>query len=420
VSAGIGAARPDVLVDQFFERSSSPVADRCPHGRVISVGKAAGGMARAFARHRGGWCREGVVVCPEAPRSLPDRYVWCEAAHPEPAAASVRAGRAAAALARRVTASEGLVVLLSGGASAMLALPRPPLTLGDKLAATRAMLRAGLAIHEINTVRKHLSSIKGGWLAAASAGPVLTLALSDVVGPSEDDPSVIGSGPAVPDPSTFTDALDVIERHGLGPALPASVLTLLAEGRAGRLPDTPKAAPREGWWQHVVIGGRGDAMLGAAKEAASRGYRVEVRREAVIGEARAVAPALVSGACEGPSASYPLCVISSGETIVAVRGRGRGGRNQELALAAVPALAQCGRPAVLASIGTDGRDGPTDAAGAIVDSETLSRAEAAGLGSLGAWLDDNDAYSALERLGTLVKTGPTGTNVGDLQVVLVS
>jgi glycerate 2-kinase len=387
--------------------------------RVVAVGKAAAGMARALSRRHGSWCREGLVVCPERIPSLPDGFSWREGAHPEPAPSSVDAAHAAMAVARRVVAGECLVVLLSGGASAMLALPRPPLTLDDKLAATRAMLRAGLAIHEFNTVRKHLSAIKGGWLAAACAAPTVTLGLSDVVGACEDDASVIGSGPAVPDPTTFADAIEVIGRYGLRGTMPPRVRALLEAGAAGRVTETPKTAPRTGWWRHVVIGGRHDAMQGAAREAASRGYRVEVRREAVVGEARGVAPALVRGACERPPASSALCVISSGETTVTVRGRGRGGRNQELALAAVPVLARCGRPAVLASVGTDGRDGPTDAAGAVVDTDTLSRAAAAGLGPVEACLDDNDAYRFLAPLGALLQTGATGTNVGDLQVLLV-
>jgi hydroxypyruvate reductase len=299
-----------------------------------------------------------------------------------------------------------------------MAHPAPGLTLEDKRAATAALLRRGTDIQSLNAVRKHLSSIKGGGLAAATRASCRTLAISDVVG---DDLSVIGSGPTVADPSTFEDALSAVLRCDDRAAFGTRVFARLERGARGELPETPKSGdPRLARSRAEVAGGRSDAMRGAAGEAETRGYKVVVVEEAVTGEARDAARAYVARIRSIASAAPPpLCVISSGETTVTVKGSGRGGRNQEFALAAAPGLASLGLTAACASVGTDGIDGPTTAAGAIADVSTLLRAAQAGLGPVHDYLDQNDAGHFFEALGDLIVTGPTGTNVGDLQVLLI-
>jgi glycerate-2-kinase len=341
--------------------------------------------------------------------------------HPIPTGESVRTARAALGLARKVDDASCLVLLLSGGASAMMALPAGDLTLEDKIEMNAAMLARGVPIARMNGVRKHLSAIKGGWLAAA-ARRCCTLAISDVIGEAENDLSVIGSGPGVADRSTFSDARRILHEFDLWDAAPPRVRAHLARGERGAVSETPKPGdPRLGHSRAFVIGSRREAMEGARDAAVRAGYHAVIKDEAVLGEARVAGPAVMACALESAlrESAAGVCVISSGETTVHVRGGGRGGRNQELALAALPALARASRPIVLVSLGTDGVDGPTDAAGAIADGGSLARAAGLGAPPVAAALEANDSYSYFDRLGDLVRTGPTGTNVGDLQIVLV-
>ena len=335
-----------------------------------------------------------------------------------PTKESERGGRRALELAATAKPGERLLVLLSGGASALMAVPAEGLTLDEKRATTARLLTAGADIHALNTVRKHLSAIKGGGLAARAGGACDTLVISDVVG---DDPSFIASGPTVADASRFEDALDVLRRFGGEAAYPAAVVSHLRRGASGELPETPKPGdPRVAAAVTTVIGSRRNAMSGAVAEAAGRGYQTLRIDDAVVGEARTTAVAhLRAVQARAAGLGRPACIISSGETTVTVTGRGKGGRNQEFALAAIESLAQSGGPAAVASAGTDGIDGPTDAAGAIADSTTLDRATAAGLVP-GRYLSDNNAYAFFDALGDLIHTGPTGTNVGDLQVILLA
>jgi hydroxypyruvate reductase len=336
--------------------------------------------------------------------------------HPVPTAASQAAGRAALRLARSAAADETLIVLLSGGASALMAVPSDGSSLADKARTTEGLLKNGASIAELNCVRKHLSAIKGGRLAAATPARTITLAISDVVG---DDLTVIGSGPTVPDTSTYGDALRALDEHGGRDRFPAAVVSRLVAGARGELPETPKSIERSGSMARV-IGSRHDAMAGAAQEARARGYSVHVLEAAVVGEARLAGEQSVAAAAAAAAAGDgPVCVISSGETIVNVKGPGLGGRNQELALACVEAMSRLPTDAALASVGTDGVDGPTDAAGAVVDSSTSRRAAAATLAPA-RYLENNDAYAFFAALGDLIQTGPTGTNVGDLQVILLA
>ena len=387
--------------------------------RVLAAGKAAVPMAQAASRMLGDRVRRGLivgVVPVGAPSSSALPYPMIVGGHPTPTAESERGGREALALAASLQEGETLVVLLSGGASALMAVPAQGVTLEDKQATTRQLLRAGADIHALNTVRKHLSAIKGGGLAARAPGPSVTLAISDVVG---DDLSVIGSGPTVSDASTFGDALDILRRFGGEAAYPAPIVERLRNGAAGRVPETPKPGdPRLERARTSVIGGRRDAMDGAAAKATSLGYHVVRIDDAVVGEARVAGPShLRACLARATGIGRPACIVSSGETTVRVTGDGKGGRNQEFVLACVDALATASVTALVASVGTDGIDGPTDAAGATVDNTTAERARAARLAP-STFLDRNDAYGFFAGLGDLIITGPTGTNVGDLQLVL--
>jgi glycerate-2-kinase len=298
-----------------------------------------------------------------------------------------------------------------------MALPAPDITLDDKRRTTDRLLRAGADIHALNGVRKHLSSIKGGLLAAACRGTTRTYVISDVV---TDDLSAIGSGPTVPDPTTFADALNTLDRFGGRGAYPPSVIERLERGRRGEVAETPKPGDSRLTRAHAtIVGSRVEGMAGAAREAASRGYRVETLADPVTGEARLAALAQVEIVAARRQPGVPTCVISSGETTVHVTGDGRGGRNLEFALAVATRATTLGVPFAAASVGTDGVDGPTDAAGALVDDTTLDRARAAGLGSPERALASNDSYTFFEGLDDLIHTGPTGTNVGDLQVFLL-
>ena len=376
-------------------------------------------MATAAARLLGDRIRAGLVIG-VAPEPVPAGFEWIIGGHPLPTGESEAAGRRALALASSLGADETLLVLISGGASALMAVPADGLTLDDKRATTSQLLRAGADIHALNTVRKHLSALKGGWLAARAGGACDTLVISDVVG---DDPSVIASGPTVADGSRFHDALDVVARFGGEAVYPPAVVARLRRGAAGdaAVVETPKPDdPRLLRGSTTVIGSRRDAMAGAVAEAALLGYEILRLDDPVVGDARTTAVSHLRAAlARAADAGRPVCIVSSGETTVHVTGRGKGGRNQEFALAAARLLAAQAAPAFVASVGTDGIDGPTDAAGAIADSTTIARATAAGL-SPEPFLLDNNAYAFFDALGDLIHTGPTGTNVGDLQIILLA
>lgn len=407
VAAALRACDPAVLLSRAIARRPVPADGALV---VVAAGKASARMAEAFSQAHPGRVRETLVA---------------RGGHPLPDAASVEAGVRALSLARAARErGDLLVVLLSGGASAMMAAPAAGVTLEDKVALNRWLLRSGLPIASMNAIRKHVSAIKGGQLAAA-AGRSITYAISDVHGPVEDDPSVIGSGPTVPDPSSFADALSLVP--GLRSARPgdvalAAVWRRLERGARGELPETPKPGdPRLADAEFVLAGSRQDAMDGAAAEAARLGYVVERIGPPTVGEAAAAGRAFVDDACaRARRIGRPACVIASGETTVMLTGTaGAGGRNQELALAAAMAMAATDEHGstriALASVGTDGIDGPTSAAGAIADSTTIPRAQAMGLDASVA-LARHDSHPFFHALGGLVVTGPTGTNVGDLQV----
>ncbi len=359
-----------------------------------------------------------MAVAPAWPLGVPPGVEGFTGGHPTPNEGSLAAGRRALELAAESGGDDILVVLLSGGASALMEQPADGLVLGDLQAATAHLLRAGADITALNAVRKHLSLVKGGRLAAANRGRTIALAISDVVG---DDLSVIASGPTVGDPSSYADALGVLARFGGPGAVPDAVRRALEAGAAGARPETP--TPGSGALSRAtttIVGAAADALQGARRHAQALGYDVRVDAAPIVGEARAAAAAFAAAlTARAAEAARPVCLLSSGETTVTVRGRGRGGRNQEFALALCRPLAALGVPALVASVGTDGIDGPTDAAGALVDWTTAARAAAAGLAPPEAYLDDNDAYEFFRALGDLIVTGPTGTNVGDIQVAML-
>jgi glycerate 2-kinase len=384
---------------------------------VAAAGKAASVMLDACAGY-GVAARAMLGIGPAGSPAPPPGTEWHTGGHPLPTEGSLAGARRALAVARQVRGDELLLVLLSGGGSALMALPAEGVTLVDKQQTVRQLLEGGADIHELNTVRKHLSAIKGGLLAAACPGRTLTLAVSDVVG---DDLSVIASGPTVADPSSYADALAVLARRGGESTFPASVVGRLRAGAAGAVRETPDGGDaRLARATAHVIGPQRGAVEGARQAAAALGFAVRVVETPVTGEARDVAgrhfddvARLVDGL------SRPACVIAAGETTVTVTGGGKGGRNQEFTFAAARALTRLGGTAVVASVGTDGIDGPTDAAGAIGDTTTFERARTAGIEDPGAYLRDNNTYAFFDRLGDLIRTGPTRTNVGDIQIVLV-
>jgi hydroxypyruvate reductase len=334
-------------------------------------------------------------------------------------------GLAAAAevesLARGLGRGDLLLVLLSGGASALLPSPAEGVTLEDKARTTGLLLRAGATIHETNAVRKHLSRLKGGGLARAAApARVVTLVLSDVVG---DDLSTIASGPTVPDPSTFEDALSVLRRREILDDVPAPVRARLLAGARGEVAETPK--PGAAAFRRVatrIVGSNRLSVEAAAREARRQGLRPLVLTTRLEGEAREVARVLVAELRECVESSRPapppVCLLAGGETTVTVRGGGQGGRNQELAVAAAQCLDRFPVPAVVASLATDGIDGASDAAGGIADDTSAARAASLGLAPADAFLAASDTRNYLGPLGDLVVTGPTGTNVVDVVALL--
>jgi hydroxypyruvate reductase len=335
-----------------------------------------------------------------------------EAGHPVPDERGVRAATRLLDLARSATDRDLIVFLVSGGGSALTPCPAAPITLAEKQGLTRSLLGAGATIFELNAVRKHLSAFKGGQLARAAApAGVLALVLSDVIG---DPLDVIASGPTAPDPTTFADAIDVLTARRLLAGSPASVRQRLTAGSRGQIPETPK--PGDRIFDRVancVIGNNDLVAAAAVRQARALGYRPLLLTRELQGEARQMASALVERA---RALEPPACLIAAGETTVTVRGQGRGGRCQEFALAAALAIAGDEGVAVLAA-GTDGTDGPTDAAGGLVDGSTVARSRSAGCDAAAA-LEDNDAYHALRLAGDLVVTGPTNTNLLDLYLML--
>lgn len=424
----IGAAEPGRLIRSELRvrgRQLEVAGVRHPldRGRIalVAVGKAGVAMARAAEEKLGARIEGGLVVTTEE-TSL-ERLRVRTAGHPVPDARGLAAASEVESLARGLGRHDLLLVLLSGGASALLPAPSEGVTLADKALTTSLLLRSGASIHELNAVRKHLSRLKGGGLAGAAwPARVVALVLSDVVG---DDLSTIGSGPTAPDPTTFGEALAVLERRGVISEVPRAVRDRLARGARGELDETPKpgAATLRRVATRVVGSGR-ISVLAAAREARRIGLRPVVLTTRLEGEAREAARVLVAILREAVErarpGSAPVCLLAGGETTVTVRGSGRGGRNQELAVAAATALEAFPTAAVVASLATDGVDGASDGAGGIVDDTTTARADRLGLAPAAAFLAASDTRNYLGPLGDLILTGPTGTNVADIVILLAT
>jgi len=414
-------SEPAQLLRRLFEAAVAAAAPATcvppnlpppPKGRtiVVGAGKGAAAMAAAVEQHWPGPLA-GLVVTRYG-HGLPTRRIEVvEAAHPVPDAAGTEAARRILAMVQGLSADDLVLCLISGGGSALLALPAAGLALADKQAVTRQLLRSGATIGEINCVRKHLSAIKGGRLGAAAwPAEVLSLLISDVPG---DDPATIASGPTVPDPTSFADARAILQKYGI--AEPKAVLAHLAAARE----ESPKPGdPRLARSGVKIIATPLAALEAAGRLAAAAGFAVEILGDALEGEARELGAQHAALALARRSAGKPLCILSGGETTVTVRGKGRGGRNAEYLLALT--LALDGAPGIFALAGdTDGIDGSEDNAGAIAAPDSLARARALGIDAA-AHLANNDAYGFFAGLGDLVVTGPTRTNVNDFRAILLS
>jgi glycerate 2-kinase len=391
------------------------------YDRVVAVGagKATAPMARALERCLGSRLHSGLVVVKYGHTVPTTKIVVEEAGHPIPDRAGQRAAARLQSIVTTLTRRDLLIVLLSGGASSLLPAPVKGVTLADKQATTDQLLRCGATIQEINTVRKHLSSLKGGRLAEATRATVVTLILSDVLG---DDLSAIASGPTAPDPTTYHEAVGILRRYGIWRTVPARVRQHLLKGQRGLIAETPK--PRSSFFrrvQHHLIGSNPIALTAVTCAARDAGLKTLVYSTMLTGEAHTagsqfggMARSIVR---EARPLSRPCCVVAGGETTVTVTGKGKGGRAQEFAVAAAREIVGLQRVWV-AAIGTDGTDGPTDVAGAVVDGVTVARAKRLGM-DLDCALQHNNTYPALKRLRCHITTGPTGTNVNDLYLLLV-
>ena len=427
--AGLTAANPYEAVKRHVTRKGDTLTVAgAPHDLgsyrnvyVVGAGKATAKMAGAVEELLGGRISRGIVVVKYG-HNLPLSLVEIiEAGHPLPDEAGVAGTTRIIDLLRRATEDDLVVFLVSGGGSALLPCPVDPITLDDKIRTTQTLLNCGATIHEVNAVRKHISKIKGGRLARlAYPATLVSLILSDVVG---DDLDVIASGPTVPDASSFADCLRVIAGYELEEKIPPRVRAFLDAGARGEVEETPKAGdPIFKNVRNVIVGNNRMALEAARLKAEDLGYHALLLSSCMEGEAKVVAAVHAAIAREIIATDNPVrrpaCVLSGGETTVTLRGTGVGGRNQEFALAAAASIDGAERVVILSG-GTDGTDGLTDAAGAIVDGTTLQRGRNQCLDAVD-FLRRNDSYAFLRAAGDLLVTGPTFTNVMDLRLVIVA
>jgi len=387
---------------------------------VVGGGKASGSMAETLEHVLGQYITKGLVNIPHGSERKTESIKFQEASHPIPDKSGVEGTRRMLEIAEQAEKEDLVICLISGGGSSLMPLPRNGITIKDKREITDTLLKCGATINEVNTVRKHISDFKGGWLAKkAYPATVLNLILSDVVG---DPLGFIASGPTVPDSTTFSDAIKVLKKYRLWDKASASIKKVLSNGEKGLIPETPKAKDKAFKKAYnVIIGNNRFATLAVRQHLRSAGLNTLLLTSTLEGEARHVGVMLASIAREVFMSRNPVPkpagIIAGGETTVTVTGKGLGGRNQEISLAA--ALKMGGMDGVVvASLSTDGVDGPTDAAGAIVDGKTIARAAEMDLNPE-EFLVENDSYSFFSKLGDLIFMGPTGTNVNDVSVIVV-
>ncbi|WP_233992456.1 glycerate kinase type-2 family protein [Salinibacter altiplanensis] len=422
--AAVRRVQADRLLDSTDPDAWAPrPLDHYDGIRVVGLGKAAMAMMGKVERVLGDVMTDGYAIVPEGypehlPASCPAPTVGTvvEGGHPLPTQAGVRGARRIIEQAEAAGADELLLVLVSGGGTALGTLPAGDLELPDLTRTYYLLLRSGASVHQVNAVRKHLTQMGGGQLARAAApAEVGSLIVSDVVG---NDMSVIASGPTVPSPTTYEDAVHVLYVHDLWTEVPTPVRTHLSAGAHGRRPETP--GPEADCFDHtksMLLGSNKTALTAAQEAAEARGYEVRRVVEEVEGEARSVGKAHVETMLQGAS-DVPTCWLWGGEPTVTVTGDGKGGRNQEVALGGALALENASQPTVLLSGGTDGIDGPTDAAGAWTSPDTADRARAASCNPE-MHLEDNDSYPLFDAIDQLLRTGPTHTNVMDVHVGVV-
>ena len=428
LEAAVSAADPKQIIKARLHVENSKLRidartfdlDQFKHVYVVGGGKASGQMAEALEQLLGKHITKGIVNVIRGDKSKTAKIKLHEASHPVPDETGVKGTQAMLEMAEQAEKDDLVICLISGGGSSLMPMPRGDIEISDKRAITNALLRCGATINEINTVRKHISDFKGGWLAKrAYPAAVLNLILSDVVG---DPLDFIASGPAVPDSTTFSDAVKVLENHRLWDTAPESVRRVLSEGKRGAIPETPKADDKAFKKVHNIVVGNNRFASQAAKDFLSTaGLNTLLLTATLEGEARQVGTVFVAMAREvsisGNPVPKPAGIVAGGETTVTVTGKGLGGRNQEIPLAAALKVGDLDG-VVVASLSTDGIDGPTDAAGAIVDGRTLSRAAEAELVPE-KFLVDNDSYHFFSKLGDLIFTGATGTNVNDVSIIIV-
>ena len=425
--AGVGAVDPFEAVKRYVRRKEDVLTiagKRYFLGKlnrivIVGFGKAGFPMARAMEEILGDKISQGIVVVKDGYGGVLKRVKIVESSHPIPGEAGLRAGKEIVFLLQEIKENDLVICLISGGGSAILPAPVEGISLKEKQKVTQLLLECGASIEEINTIRKHISLIKGGQLVRLSFPAYLhSLILSDVV---EDRLDTIASGPTTPDNTIYKDCWEIIKKYNLKSQLPVSVVIHLQRGLEGKIKETPK--PKDPIFDKVnnlIIGSNILALKSAKKKAQKLGYNTLILSSCVQGETREVAKFQVAVAKEivrsGNPFSFPACILSGGETTVKVKGKGKGGRCQELALAACIEMKKLENVLFLCA-GTDGTDGPTDAAGAFVSGATWGRAQVAGL-SPAEFLENNDSYTFFKKIGDLFVTGPTNTNVMDLHIIL--
>ncbi len=394
--------------------------DLTKYQRVVCVGagKSSGHMARTLEQILGEHLEGGLVIVKDGYGAPTQKVCVVEASHPLPDTRGTRATKHILNIQRSLTQQDLLIVLLSGGASSLLCAPALGLTLQDKRRTTNMLLRCGATIHELNTVRKHLSAVKGGRLAQTTSAKILTLIMSDVLG---DDLATIGSGPTVPDPTTFEEAKTILKHHHIWSQVPERVRNYLDQGIRGHVSETWKSRTRHSSRSRsIILANNQTAVEGMAKEAKRLGLRPHILEAPLQGEAKDLGMILGAMAKDirdfGNPVRPPACLVVGGEPTVTVTSKGKGGRAQECVLAAAQKLAGFTNVFV-AGFGTDGTDGPTDAAGAMVDEKTVERAMKIGL-SIETMLERHDSYTFFKQVGGHIITGPTHTNVNDIYLII--